>query len=92
MWQISYPPVNGASLGSYLVKMGFFVKKGENRLYTISMLLYGIVPPGERSIKYVVTISENKTLKCQKKHHLPCHFFFLENRQTNTGLDRELTI
>ena len=25
VWQISYPPVNGSSLGSYLVKNGLFV-------------------------------------------------------------------
>ena len=27
MWQISYPPANGASLGSYLVKNGLFCQK-----------------------------------------------------------------
>ena len=27
MWQISYPPANGASLGSYLSKNGFFGRK-----------------------------------------------------------------
>ena len=36
-WQISCPPVNGASLGSYLVKIDFFVKKGENRLTKIAL-------------------------------------------------------
>ena len=29
MWQITYPPANGASLGSNLVKNVLFVKKGE---------------------------------------------------------------
>ena len=30
MWQISYPPANGASLGSYLVKSALSCKKGAN--------------------------------------------------------------
>ena len=37
VWQISYPPANGASLDSYLVKNDFCSQKGENGLTKIAL-------------------------------------------------------
>ena len=31
MWQILYPPKNGVSLGSYLIKNGNFCQKGQTK-------------------------------------------------------------
>ena len=40
MWQISNPPVNGASLGSYLVKNTFISENGLTKIGDRVQLLY----------------------------------------------------
>ena len=44
LWQISYPPANGASLGSYLVKNGLFSKRVKIKIAQAAKLAYFTSP------------------------------------------------